>query len=171
MTPNQTVSHRPLCAISTMAIVLCVLISTAAAAEVPVGCETKIDPPLRDFSQPPNLNLFKRELLYYRCTRYDTDIGLVLREAQDWVKRRAPQVNNPAIVLDIDETSLSNWKRIYVDDYRSALAILRRGVKHAAISIGSGVSKPRRSSLRWISICLRSALTSARRALRSTYSS
>src|SRR5262249_33704608 len=111
MTPNQTVSHRPLCAISTMAIVLCVLISTAAAAEVPVGCETKIDPPLRDFSQPPNLNLFKRELLYYRCTRYDTDIGLVLREAQDWVKRRAPQVNNPAIVLDIDETSLSNWKR------------------------------------------------------------
>jgi predicted secreted acid phosphatase len=77
----------------------------------------QFDPPLRDFRQLPNLDLFKRELLYYRCTRYDIDVALVLQDAQKWVAERAPQVNKPAIVLDIDETSLSNWKRIYTDDF------------------------------------------------------
>ena len=41
----------------------------------------------------------------------------MLAEVQNWVRMRAPQVANPAIVLDIDETSLSNWKRIYRDDF------------------------------------------------------
>jgi hypothetical protein len=92
-----------------------------AYAGVPDGCETKSDPPLVDFSEPPNLDFIKRQLLYYRCTRYDIDIALVLRDAGRWIEERAPEViktgGKPAIVLDIDETSLSNWTRIYRDDY------------------------------------------------------
>jgi len=86
-------------------------------AQTPDGCDP---PPPRqavDFSSAPNLDLIKRQLLYYRCTQYDADVAATLAEAKRWVQFRAPQVANPAIVLDIDETSLSNWKRIYKDDY------------------------------------------------------
>jgi hypothetical protein len=58
---------------------------SSASAEVPAGCATKFDPPLRDFRQLPNLNLFKRELLYYRCTRYDS-----LTECRASVPSRSP---------------------------------------------------------------------------------
>jgi hypothetical protein len=37
--------------------------------------------------------------------------------AQAYVDMRAGQVNHPAIVLDIDETSLSNWPEIIANDY------------------------------------------------------
>ena len=37
------------------------------------------------------------------------DIATVIADARAYVERRADQVKNPAVVLDIDETSLSNW--------------------------------------------------------------
>jgi hypothetical protein len=52
-------------------------------------------------------------LFYYRCTDYDDQVKAVLNEASAWVAARAPGVDKPAIVLDIDETSLSNWEQIY----------------------------------------------------------
>jgi hypothetical protein len=91
--------------------------SGPARAEAPAGCETKLDPQVRDFSQPSNLDLFKRDLLYYRCTRYDIEVGLVLQQAKEWVAIRRTEIDKAAVVLDIDETSLSNWKRIYTDDF------------------------------------------------------
>jgi predicted secreted acid phosphatase len=66
---------------------------------------------------PQNLALFKQQLLIYRCKRYDAEIAMIVQEAEAWINLRAAQVSNPAIVLDIDETSLSNWKRIYQDEY------------------------------------------------------
>ena len=95
-------------------------LSASAAAEIPLGCDPQIinKLPVVDYlTTPQNLALFKQELLIYRCKRYDDDIAMVVQEAQAWIKLRAPQVNNPAIVLDIDETSLSNWQRIYQDEY------------------------------------------------------
>jgi acid phosphatase len=97
---------------------LCALSAlTPGSAQAPEGCYPIPTPPPVDFSHPPNLDLIKSELLYYRCTQYDTDVTAALADAQQWVKARAPQVMNPAIVLDIDETSLSNWTRIYKDDF------------------------------------------------------
>ena len=46
---------------------------------------------------------------YISDGRYDADFAKVVAEAQAYIERRAPQVTRPAIVLDIDETSLSNW--------------------------------------------------------------
>jgi hypothetical protein len=40
-----------------------------------------------------------------------------LGDARKWVAARAQVVKNAAIVLDIDETSLLNWPRIYTDGY------------------------------------------------------
>jgi hypothetical protein len=90
-------------------------VSCAAAADAPAGCSTSVTPASMNSFQP-NLGVFKAQLLFYRCNSYDNDIELVVQEARAWVKQRAPQVDNPAIVLDVDETSLSNWRRMYYKD-------------------------------------------------------
>ena len=87
-----------------------------ASAQIPEGCPAPA-PQAVDFSAPLNLDLIKDRLVYYRCTQYDADVTKVLAEARDWVAMRAPQVAKPAIVLDIDETSLSNWTRIYKNHF------------------------------------------------------
>jgi acid phosphatase len=64
-----------------------------------------------------NLAFTKQQLIRYRCTRYDAEIARVDREAKAWIVRRAPQVTRPALVLDIDETSLSNWAVMYHNEF------------------------------------------------------
>lgn len=46
---------------------------------------------------------------YIRAGGYDTDFARVTAAAQQWMEERAKTAVKPAIVLDIDETSLSNW--------------------------------------------------------------
>ena len=53
----------------------------------------------------------------YRCTQYDDEVKNALAEARAFVTQQAREVDNPAIVLDIDETSLSNWEQIIHNDY------------------------------------------------------
>ena len=38
-------------------------------------------------------------------------------DAGTWIAERAPQVNRPALVLDIDDTALTNWEVIQADDF------------------------------------------------------
>jgi predicted secreted acid phosphatase len=88
-----------------------------AGTEVPLGCEADRGPLYFDVSRPTNIDQYKRQLLYYRCTDYDREVAETLSAAKQWVQSRAPLVTNPAIVLDIDETSISNWIRIKMDDF------------------------------------------------------
>jgi acid phosphatase len=63
-------------------------------------------------SSAPVGNLFdaQRQVEQYIVSgRYEADFAKVAREAQAYVERRATSATRPAIVLDIDETSLSNW--------------------------------------------------------------
>jgi acid phosphatase len=46
---------------------------------------------------------------YIRSGRYDEDVAKVIVAARAWLEERAKTAVKPAIVLDIDETSLSNW--------------------------------------------------------------
>src|SRR5262249_6682541 len=46
---------------------------------------------------------------YIGSGRYEADVAAVVAEAQTYLETRAGAVAEPAIVLDIDETSLSNW--------------------------------------------------------------
>ena len=46
---------------------------------------------------------------YIASGRYEADFARVVAQAQAYVERRAATAVRPAIVLDIDETSLSNW--------------------------------------------------------------
>ena len=68
-------------------------------------------------AEPPNLGALKTQLKEYHDQAYSQQISTVLSEAQDWIRKRASHVGKPAIVLDIDETSLSNWEEILVDDF------------------------------------------------------
>jgi hypothetical protein len=82
-----------------------------------LGCDKLEMVPPPNLGEPDNIDLFKKRLLYYRCTAYERDLADVLGKAETWIRARAPQVARPAIVLDIDETSLLNWPRIYQDGY------------------------------------------------------
>jgi predicted secreted acid phosphatase len=46
---------------------------------------------------------------YISSGEYDADFARVVARAHAYMEKRAPVVSKPAIVLDIDETSLSNW--------------------------------------------------------------
>ena len=46
---------------------------------------------------------------YIDSGAYDRDFAAVVAQARAYVEKRARAVSRPAIVLDVDETSLSNW--------------------------------------------------------------
>lgn len=66
----------------------------------------------------PNLGELKQTLReYQKSGAYDADIANVDNLAVSYLVERAPQVARPAIVLDIDETSLSNWPQLAANDF------------------------------------------------------
>lgn len=68
--------------------------------------------------QPPNLDELKHQLLVYKTSGdYERGLAAVAAKAQAYIEQHAGDVSRPALVLDIDETSLSNWPRIIADDF------------------------------------------------------
>ncbi|TWB42712.1 HAD family acid phosphatase [Nitrospirillum pindoramense] len=69
----------------------------------------------------PNLGVVKTQLVaYHDSGAYDRDLARVAGEAAAWIKARAatlPAGARPALVLDIDETSLSNWPQLRINDF------------------------------------------------------
>lgn len=69
-------------------------------------------------SEPFNVGDAQRAALaYYDSGRYAQDLDAVFSEARQWVHDQAHQHSRPAIVLDIDETSLSNWLAMKADGF------------------------------------------------------
>jgi len=54
---------------------------------------------------------------YIDSGRYESEFAAVVAGAGAWLEERAPVANRPAIVLDIDETSLSNWPAYRVNGW------------------------------------------------------
>lgn len=48
---------------------------------------------------------------------YEKDLAAVCNRARDYLQHHVKGVSRPAMVLDIDETSLSNWEEIKADDF------------------------------------------------------
>ncbi len=68
--------------------------------------------------QPANVGDAKiRATAYHDSGQYERDLIAVANRASAWIGERAPRVTGPALVLDIDETALSNWEVIKADDY------------------------------------------------------
>jgi acid phosphatase len=85
----------------------------APALSLADDCPKKREPRLPESKEPvTNIDKFKKQLLAYQAGDYADDVALVIADARAYVERRADQVKMPAVVLDIDETSLSNWENI-----------------------------------------------------------
>ena len=106
----------------------CSALAVLLTIGLPVGVSAADCPPLREPRIPPvaspidpvdpvNINTIKKQLKDYQAGNYEYDIGAVLADARIYVERRVTQVTKPAVVLDIDETSLSNWPNIKADDF------------------------------------------------------
>jgi acid phosphatase len=67
---------------------------------------------------PDNLGLYKLELVkYVESGQYENALNAVARRAAAWLRAQAARKGKLAMVLDIDETSLSNWPVIRQDDF------------------------------------------------------
>jgi len=69
-------------------------------------------------SQPANVGDAKiAALAYHDSGAYARDLTVVAQRATRWITERATSASRPALVLDIDETALSNWEVIKLDDF------------------------------------------------------
>jgi predicted secreted acid phosphatase len=68
-------------------------------------------------SVPNVFDTQRRVAEYIDSGRYERDVAAVAAQAKAWLEKRAPAVSKPAIVLDIDETSLSNWPAYKVNGW------------------------------------------------------
>ena len=81
-------------------------------------CPTRPNLPSSDGSQPANLGVLKLQLVDYTCFgAYDRDVANVLADAASYLEHRANGFGELALVLDIDETSLSNLPNLLANDF------------------------------------------------------
>ena len=88
-----------------------------AGAALGADCPAPRQPNLPDAGQPVNLGLIKSQLREYHTAAYMRDLADVIADAQSHVAQRAANVSRPALVLDVDETALSNWAHMQADDF------------------------------------------------------
>jgi predicted secreted acid phosphatase len=114
-------SHIPV----TIRMLLCGLLVVALSACVgplPVGgtsgTGSGLSVPHSPSGQPVNVGDAKRAATaYHDSGAYERDLAAVASAASIWLAQRAPEVSRPALVLDIDDTALSNWEVIRADDF------------------------------------------------------
>ena len=100
---------------SLLNFIVVVFLAAAAAPTVQIAAQTNLSTVRR---QPPNVGDAKTAALtYHDSGAYDHDVAIVASDARRWLARRARSVTRPALVLDIDETALSNWEVIKLDDF------------------------------------------------------
>ena len=101
---------------SVVALVIGALIAFAptALAEPPAPPAPIIPPPV----QPANIGDLKLTATdYYNSGAYLTDLQSAAAPAIAWINEEAPRVDRPAVVFDIDETTLSNWEALEANDF------------------------------------------------------
>jgi acid phosphatase len=74
--------------------------------------------PAKSLPSPPNLTLLKRALVRsHESGEYEKQIAQITAAAAAYIAGQAGNVSRPALVLDIDETSLSNWPQLQLNDF------------------------------------------------------
>jgi HAD superfamily, subfamily IIIB (Acid phosphatase) len=97
----------PACLLAGLAAGIIACASTPPSSVTP---SRSTPPAVSALSGVPNLYDAQRQVdECIRSGRYDQDFANVVIQARDWLEKRARTAAKPAIVLDIDETSLSNW--------------------------------------------------------------
>jgi hypothetical protein len=97
---------------------LMLLVACAPSRVVCADCTKPTDLPHSEAGQPQNLTGLKLQLLYYECSKaYERDFRRVIDKAVSYITLRAKKGTRLAIVLDIDETSISNWEEMKANDF------------------------------------------------------
>ncbi len=94
-------------------------VAALAATLWQAGCANDpVVPSPADWTQPANLGRDGlRATAYHDSGAYLHDLAEVDEAAGAWLAASAPHVRRPALVLDIDETSLSNWAEIKANGF------------------------------------------------------
>ncbi|WP_246091413.1 HAD family acid phosphatase [Swingsia samuiensis] len=71
------------------------------------------------YAKPPEniSDVVSAAIAYHDSGAYQRDFADVVGQAQQWIKEQAGKVIKPAIVLDIDETTLSNWEELRANQF------------------------------------------------------
>ena len=100
-----------------------------------VGCALLVG--TKSFAEPMNLDVLKAEIKTYQSSgQYDKEFASVVAEAQAFITSRvaANQKAKPplklALVLDIDETSLSNYNNILARDFCNNSTQISKEMSH-----------------------------------------
>jgi acid phosphatase len=94
------------------------LVSVALAAALLAACATTGAQSPPSVATVPSLVEAKREVsAYVESGRYEADITAVVAQARAFLESRAQRGGKLAIVVDIDETALSNLPSLRVNDY------------------------------------------------------
>jgi hypothetical protein len=102
------------------ALALAILLSACAADRAPPPTAS---PFVSVAAQPADVGDARAAALAYRSSgAYDRDVADIAAQAGRWLAGRAAGVVRPALVLDIDETALSNWEVILRDDFGRPIA-------------------------------------------------
>lgn len=96
-----------------LAVLLTILSGQAANA-----AETIVAPSPESWTQPDNVGRLELQAAaYHDSGAYLRDLAAVDDEAGHWLAAQAPHTVHPALVLDIDETSLSNWDEMKANGF------------------------------------------------------
>jgi predicted secreted acid phosphatase len=99
-------------------VLMAMLAAAAPAALYAAECPAKKEPRIPPSEEPAiNIDKHKKQLKAYQAGNYNADIELVMDDARRHVESRAESVKWPAVVLDVDETSLSNWQNIEANNF------------------------------------------------------
>jgi hypothetical protein len=92
-------------------VAACLVLGSCASASAPADF-------ISVAAQPANVGDAKLAArAYHDSGAYDRDLAIIAGEARQWLATRAGAAARPALVLDIDETALSNWEVIVRDDF------------------------------------------------------
>ncbi|HTO68158.1 MAG TPA: HAD family acid phosphatase [Bradyrhizobium sp.] len=104
--------------ILTLAVLVLGVLAMASAPAAADDCPAMPPNHIPDAPPPPlNIDLVKRALLDYHGQFYNLDVAAVFEAARNYVESYAGDAKLPAIVLDIDETSLTNWPNLVADNF------------------------------------------------------
>jgi predicted secreted acid phosphatase len=72
-------------------------------------------PPAAD---PVNIGELQQTLIrYHDSGEYERQVAIVAQRAADYIKAEAPRASRPALVIDVDETALSNWPALAANSF------------------------------------------------------
>src|SRR6185295_927940 len=94
-------------------IITCVSISLSS-----LGSLASVEGQTPRSARVPNIYDAQRQVeKYIDSGGYDRDVSKVVTAARVWLNKRVKTATKPAIVLDIDETALSNWPEMRVNGW------------------------------------------------------